>query len=63
MFKTHLDKSYYVQFFMFMDGVDETTNIMLNVDKHWCGHIGEGRGGGCLVSSSSFNDHTSPMKC
>jgi hypothetical protein len=32
MFKTHLDKSHFVQFFMFMDGVEDTNNIMLNVD-------------------------------
>jgi hypothetical protein len=44
MFKTHLDKPYSVQFFMFMDGVEEINNIMLNVDKHWNGHMGEGRG-------------------
>jgi len=28
-----------------MDVVEETNNIMLNVDNHWCGHMGEGRGG------------------
>jgi hypothetical protein len=29
---------------MFMDAVEETNNIMLNVDNHWCGHMGEGMG-------------------